>query len=120
MKGDKAVNWLLCYDIADPKRLQKIHNRVSRQGLMVQYSVYYLHASEVQLEELLGGLKQLIQPGEDDIRVYPVPENPAARMEGHGGIARPLLAGGDNDADAGWLLFGDGGAVSVRQEEASI
>lgn len=113
MSADKAVNWLLCYDIADPKRLQRVHKHVSKQGLMAQYSVYYLRASAAQVEALLHRLTQLIDPREDDIRVYPLPENPAASMQGHGGIAQSMLG---RDEVAGYLLFGEDGAdAAVHQ-----
>ena len=116
MNAEKAVNWLLCYDIADPQRLQKVHGRVSKQGLMVQYSVYYLRASAAQVEALLHSLTRLIEPREDDIRVYPLPENPAACLEGHDGIARSIL-GGDGNETAGWFLFGDGEAGGVATDK---
>ena len=33
---------LLCYDIRDPKRLQKVHREVKKVGMPLQYSVFYI------------------------------------------------------------------------------
>jgi CRISPR-associated protein Cas2 len=70
-KGPKT--WLLAYDIADPKRLRRVHRLVRRNGASVQYSAYSLRASEAALEPFLDELRCLIAPAEDDVRAYHVP-----------------------------------------------
>ncbi len=94
MARNRTGNFLICYDIADPRRLQRVHRRVSRRALPIQYSVYLFHGTVPTLERLLHELQGLIVPTEDDIRAYPVPEG-----------AEPHLAG-RNTADRGLFLLG--------------
>ena len=63
---------LLCYDIRDPKRLQRVHNCVKKVGLAMQYSVFYLVMSNADLTQLLNRLLTIIDSSRDDIRVYAI------------------------------------------------
>lgn len=63
---------LLCYDIRDPKRLQRVHNCVKKVGLAMQYSVFYLEMSNADLTQLLNRLLTIIDSSRDDIRVYAI------------------------------------------------
>ena len=65
-------HYLVCYDIANPKRLGRVHRRAIRHALFVQYSVYYLEGDREQLQLMLNDLENVIDPGEDDIRAYTV------------------------------------------------
>ena len=73
MPAHKTVLHLLAYDIADPARLTQVHRTVRAQGLPLQYSVFLVPASAAEIDALLGDLKRIIDPGRDDIRVYPLP-----------------------------------------------
>lgn len=61
---------LLCYDIADPKRLQRVFRAASKVGQPLQYSVYIIHGGEEVLQPLLTRLSEIIDHDEDDIRIY--------------------------------------------------
>ena len=63
---------LLCYDIRDPERLQRVHNCVKKVGLAMQYSVFYLEMSNADLTQLLNRLLTIIDSSRDDIRVYAI------------------------------------------------
>ena len=65
---------LICYDIADRKRLARLHRSLKRQAMALQYSVFLFTGSPRQLEALLAQLRQLIDPRHDDLRAYPLPE----------------------------------------------
>ena len=69
--------FLICYDIANPRRLGRIHSHLKRHALPLQYSVYYYHASEHQLQLRLQELRALMDEHADDIRAYPVQPRPA-------------------------------------------
>jgi CRISPR-associated protein Cas2 len=79
MASGKAGFHLLAYDIADPRRLQRVHRTVREYGLAVQYSVFVVYADSATLNTLCGELATIIQPKEDDIRIYPLPQ----RLEMH-------------------------------------
>ncbi len=76
MAINKKIHRLICYDIACPKRLARVHRLVSQQALCIQYSVYYWHASQRELSLLLKALEARMDPREDDIRIYPLPKKP--------------------------------------------
>lgn len=74
--------YLLCYDIADPVRLRRVHRAVRTWGLRIQYSVYYLEVGPMALDSILAELARHIRPGMDDVRVYPIPARCRALLLG--------------------------------------
>ncbi|HQJ72871.1 MAG TPA: CRISPR-associated endonuclease Cas2 [Spirochaetota bacterium] len=66
------MNYLVCYDIADPRRLRKTAKTLEKSGIRVQYSFFELDVSADRLETLLGDLKKVIKPSEDKLFVYPI------------------------------------------------
>ncbi len=62
--------YLLCYDIADPKRLAMVCRRVKRDGVALQYSVFDCQLNAVSLRRLIRDLRELIDDREDDVRIY--------------------------------------------------
>lgn len=64
--------YLICYDIANPRRLQRVHRTVSKAAMAVQYSVFLAAFTDSELDELLRSLQKEIERSEDDIRAYPV------------------------------------------------
>lgn len=66
------AHYLICYDIANPRRLARVHRRIVKHALFVQLSVYYLQGSKEALQKLLDELSEVIDPRYDDVRAYPV------------------------------------------------
>ena len=66
--------YLVCYDIADPRRLQRVHRYLRGFGLPLQYSVFTLRLTQKRQQRLLHGLRQIIDEREDDVRIYPLPD----------------------------------------------
>ena len=66
------AHYLICYDIANPKRLGRVHRKVIKHALFIQFSVYYLQGNRRELDALLSDLQDVIDESYDDIRVYPV------------------------------------------------
>lgn len=66
------AEWLICYDIRDRRRLTRVHRCCCRYAMPLQLSVFAARLSEQRLQNLLEQLEQLIDPDEDDIRVYPI------------------------------------------------
>lgn len=65
---------IICYDICCPRRLGRIHRYLKRVACPLQYSVFMFTGTAVQLERCLARLSELMDPREDDIRAYPLPE----------------------------------------------
>ena len=55
-------NFLVCYDIADPDRLTKVHRTVRRWGMPLQYSVFLVPAAPSAIGDLLKELRQSHRP----------------------------------------------------------
>ena len=66
--------YLIAYDIANPRRLGRVHRALKKQGLPVQYSVFTVVIKRKALLKLLAHLNDLILPIEDDVRCYRLSE----------------------------------------------
>lgn len=67
---------IVCYDIADPKRLRRVHRYLKGLGIPLQYSVFLLYLNREGRARVAGKLEGLIDPREDDVRLYPLPQHP--------------------------------------------
>ena len=65
---------IICYDIACPRRLGKIHRYLKKHAHPLQYSVFLFSGSATQLDHCLQQLQRLMDPRHDDIRAYPLPQ----------------------------------------------
>ena len=64
--------YLIAYDIADPRRLQRLHRALRKEALAVQRSLYLLAGSVSRVEGLMDQWEALLDPQQDDLRAYPV------------------------------------------------
>lgn len=87
--------YLICYDIADPKRLGRVHRICRNYAIPVQYSVFLGELSREQLEQLLSVLEETISSKEDDVRLYPLEPR-----------QQPVFMGPEEGADTWTLLTG--------------
>lgn len=69
------ADYIICYDIANPRRLGRIHRALKKQALAVQYSVFLFSGTETQLQHCLAKLEALMDQHQDDIRAYPLPQH---------------------------------------------
>jgi len=67
---------LVAYDIRHPRRLARVARALTDAGYRMQYSVFALDLTEPALARLVERLRQLIDPAEDDLRIYLIPESP--------------------------------------------
>ncbi|MGI9213271.1 MAG: CRISPR-associated endonuclease Cas2 [Methylococcaceae bacterium] len=74
MAKNRPIRYIICYDIANPKRLVRVHRCLKGEGLPLQYSVFNCCLTERQLKHLMDKLQKIIDPRADDIRIYPLPE----------------------------------------------
>lgn len=87
----RRQTWLVCYDVASPRRLGRVRRWLVRHAVPAQYSVFVATGTKADIDALVHGLAKRIDPRRDDVRLYPLERGrPAHRL----GI--PLLAAGIN------------------------
>ena len=69
------TKYLLGYDIANEKRLQRIYRRMIKYATPIQYSLFILDGNEVALNKCLTDVMSIFNKKEDDLRVYMLPSN---------------------------------------------
>ncbi len=74
-------NYLVGYDISDPKRLRKVANVVSGFGSRVQYSFFHCVLSKKQVEKMKNMLRKEIEDEEDQVLILPITEKQLQEME---------------------------------------
>ena len=71
------MHYLICYDIADDERRDDVATLLSGYGPRVQLSVFECELStRTAAAELRGKLRALIDPVEDQVRMYLLGERP--------------------------------------------
>jgi CRISPR-associated protein Cas2 len=65
-----ARAWLVAYDIADPRRLGRVHRRMLRHAAAIGYSVFWLAGTPTDRLRCLLDVLPLLEPAEDDLRMY--------------------------------------------------
>lgn len=73
---------LACYDISDPRRLSRVHRYLKKAGIPLQYSVFLLYINALERDKIHHALDRLIDPRADDVRIYPLPQNPDWQLWG--------------------------------------
>jgi len=69
----KREGWyLIAYDIANPRRLSKIHYLLKKEGLAVQKSLFFIQGTEPRINKILDRIASIMVLKEDDLRAYPV------------------------------------------------
>lgn len=84
-------SWLIGYDIADPRRLNKIHRRLSKEAIPVQYSLFLYHGNHRDIYKLLDELTLIMNTKEDDLRAYPIPNNAEINQIGQKGLLEDII-----------------------------
>src|SRR6266446_398434 len=74
MSLNQIRKWLIAYDIASPRRLQRTHRKLRDHAVPVQYSVFAARCSAAKLGDIRALLARLIDKREDDVRFYSIPE----------------------------------------------
>ena len=87
---------LICYDIANPRRLGRVYRYLRDRAVPVQYSVYMAELTRGQLNVIIEGLEARINCHQDDIRIYPLPRTPR------------IISLGQSCFPEGLLLFASG------------
>lgn len=81
--------YCITYDIANPRRLSRLHRGLKRFAMPVQYSVFFAELTPAGLRDVSTLIERNIDPTKDDVRIYALPRSGWARVMG-----RPLLPTG--------------------------
>lgn len=87
MPANRHTPWLVCYDIADPKRLVKVHREVSKGAVPLQYSVFLATANRRGAVRLVDTVATRINDRQDDLRAYPLLTSATHHIYGRGRLA---------------------------------
>ncbi len=90
--------YMFAYDIADPKRLLKVHRVMKQAGLAAQKSVFFVQGNESEIVGLLNRLEKIIKHSKDDIRAYPVTHPSQVWTTGGPLETFPLVRGGQRSS----------------------
>jgi CRISPR-associated protein Cas2 len=93
MSHTEQRNWLIAYDIADPRRLGKVHRYLKGYAVPVQYSVFVFQGSQIALECVLSGIAARIEPDADDVRAYHLPSRCEVAMLGRQNLPEGVVLG---------------------------
>ncbi|KAA5598208.1 CRISPR-associated endonuclease Cas2 [Blastochloris sulfoviridis] len=79
---NRRCTYVVAYDIRSPRRLARVAKVLSEIGFRLQYSVFAADLTEPARGQLIARLRKLIDPAEDDVRIYLVPEAPSGAWFG--------------------------------------
>jgi len=91
MALNESAVWLLAYDIANPRRLGRVHRAVKRFATPLQFSVWVVHESAIGMVRIKQELAALIDARYDDIRIYRIPARPEWVSFGAGILPEDVL-----------------------------
>lgn len=72
MSRGQRVDYVVCYDITDPRRIQRMHRYLRRWGTPLQYSVFHCRLNDRERQSLISGLHEKINEKTDDVRLYAI------------------------------------------------
>lgn len=79
--------YLLSYDVREPRRLQRLHRHLSKRGIPMQESVFFIRARHREIDHLRSEVDELIHRREDDVRIYPIGHPSAVWLHGFNAFA---------------------------------
>lgn len=73
MAINAQANWIVAYDIREPRRLVRLHRHLKRIAMPLQYSVFFIQATQAGIDLLVKEIGGIIDPYRDDVRIYRIP-----------------------------------------------
>lgn len=69
----QVSDYLVCYDIADPKRLSKLARILEKRAYRIQYSIFLLKkVANHEISSLVNETTAIIDKEADDVRIYKI------------------------------------------------
>ena len=87
--NDRLV-YLVCYDICDPKRLQKVYKTMRGFGEHFQYSVFKCELDAKNKVRMITKLERIIDVAEDQVLIAPLGPATGRYASSIETIGRPL------------------------------
>lgn len=100
-------NWLIAYDITQPRRLGRVHRYVKTVATPVQYSLYVAEETVQGIRGVCDALAELIDPKADDVRIYQLPHRIRLTHIGRRPLPDGVLLAQSEPASGVWKLVGD-------------
>ena len=75
------MNMIVAYDIADPRRLNKVAKVVKDYGIRVQKSIFEVEVDSGRFTEMKARIEEIIEPSEDGVKYFPLCEKCAGTVE---------------------------------------
>lgn len=97
------TNWVIAYDVRDPRRLARVHRLLTNHACLLQFSVFLFSGSWDGVSRLLEELGTLMDLRVDDLRCYEVMRSEGLVCLGRGMYPDGVYLGG---VGGGLLLDG--------------
>ena len=107
MALNERRNWLIAYDIAQPRRLGRVHRYVKTVSTPVQYSLYVAEETAQGIRGIRDTLADLIDRQADDVRIYQLPQRTRIAHIGRRPLPEGLLMAQADPASGVWKLVSD-------------
>ena len=75
------MNMIVAYDIADPKRLNRVAKVIKDYGLRVQKSIFEVRVNDALFSEMRARVEAIIEPDVDGVKYFPLCEKCAGTVE---------------------------------------
>ncbi len=75
------MNMLVAYDIADPRRLNKVAKVIKDYGQRVQKSIFEVRLKEKQFAVMKKRVEEIIAESEDGVKYFPLCEKCSGTVE---------------------------------------
>lgn len=75
------MNMIVTYDIADPRRLNKVAKIIKEYGVRVQKSIFEVEVDARRFNEMRARVEELIKASEDGVKYFPLCEKCAGTVE---------------------------------------
>jgi CRISPR-associated protein Cas2 len=82
--GKNKMIYMICYDISNPKRLQKTSKLLTNYGLRVQKSFFQCEISKKGMEKLRRDILDIIDLEKDYFYIYPLCDDCSRKTESDG------------------------------------
>ncbi|MGD9157362.1 MAG: CRISPR-associated endonuclease Cas2 [Desulfobacteraceae bacterium] len=75
------MDMIVAYDIADPRRLNRVAKVIKDYGVRVQKSIFEVKIKEKQFGEMKKQVEEIIEEKEDGVKYFPLCEKCVGTVE---------------------------------------